>query len=196
MTSSESAPASATARYFIPAQSHFFSPSDSTARNTAHKQHDTTREKNKKEKNMDPLSVAASVAGLAAAAAKITKSLQALTSADRLARSVAAETEALVAVFSQLNGYLRASNNIDNKQRMSLTTVDQFVTVMTHAVLTFAELEEELDGLEIGRDPQGWDRVKWAGKQEALKEILADLQQQKLSLNLMIGIWTWYVSRI
>jgi hypothetical protein len=74
---------------------------------------------------------------------------------------------------------------------MSLTTVDQFVTVMTHAVLTFAELEEELDGLEIGRDPQGWDRVKWAGKQEALKEILADLQQQKLSLNLMIGIWTW-----
>jgi hypothetical protein len=145
---------------------------------------------------MDPLSVAASVAGLAAAAAKITKSLQALTSADRLARSVAAETEALVAVFSQLNGYLRASNNIDNKQRMSLTTVDQFVTVMTHAVLTFAELEEELDGLEIGRDPQGWDRVKWAGKQEALKEILADLQQQKLSLNLMIGIWTWYVPRI
>jgi hypothetical protein len=142
---------------------------------------------------MDPLSVAASVTGLAGAAAKITKTLQALAGADRLAKSVAVETEALVAVFSQLNGYLRlCGSDSDSKQRMSMTTVEQFVTIVTHAVFTFAELEEELDGLDIGGDdPQGWDRVRWAAKSDTLKEILADLQQQKLSLNLMIGIWTW-----
>lgn len=157
---------------------------------------------------MDPLSVAASVAGLAAAATKIARSLYTFTAsiddAPRLARNVKCETEALSVIFSQLNGFLGNTTHA-KRSRMSMTTVDQFITLITHCVLTFAELEEELDGINLGTDlmEKGgdvagagdsmgwWDRVKWAARQDVLKEILVDLQQQKLSLNLMIGIWTW-----
>jgi len=155
---------------------------------------------------MDPLSVAASVAGLASAATKIARSLYTFTAsmddAPRLARNVKSETEALSVIFSQLNGFLRNTTHA-KRSRMSMTTVDQFITLITHCVLTFAELEEELDAIDLGTDAaekggdggggsmRWWDRVKWAARQDVLKEILADLQQQKLSLNLMIGIWTW-----
>lgn len=142
---------------------------------------------------MDPLSAAASVAGLLSAANQITKTLSFLADAPRLARSVIGETEALAAIFSQLNGFLRGTMH-PKRERMSMTTVDQFVAVLTNCVLTFAELEEELDslGLEDGDGMKLWDRMKWTAKQDTLREILADLQQQKASLNLMIGIWNWY----
>ena len=137
---------------------------------------------------MDILSVSASVVGLVAAATKITTALYTFTSAvqdaPRIARSVIGETEALTAIFSQLNGALRMKPD-----RMSMTTVEQFVGVLTRCVLTFAELEEEIDGLEL--DKGVVDRVRWTMKQQVLTEIMAELQQQKLSLTLMIGIWNW-----
>lgn len=156
---------------------------------------------------MDPLSVAASVAGLVAAATKIARSLYTFTAsvddAPRLARNVKCEIEALSVIFSQLNGFLSNTTHA-KRSRMSMTTVHQFITLITHCVLTFAELEEELDGIELGTDlvqkgadsegtaggMRWWDRIKWTARQDVLKEILVDLQQQKLSLNLMIGIWT------
>ena len=147
---------------------------------------------------MDPLSVAASLAGLLSAANKITQALLSLHDSPRLARSVSAETKALSAIFSQLNNFLRHSS-----QRMSMTTVEQFVTVLTHCVLTFAELEEEIDGCMCGAGETGaggssgialWDRLKWAAREETVKAILADLQMEKASLNLMIAIWSWYIS--
>ncbi|KAF8246608.1 hypothetical protein K440DRAFT_631159, partial [Wilcoxina mikolae CBS 423.85] len=140
---------------------------------------------------MDPLSVAASIAGLASAAAQITTTLSSLADAPRLARSVVGETKALTVIFSQLNGFLRGTM-YPKRERMSMTTVEQFVAILTHCVLTFAELEEELDGLGFEDHSDGmkmWDRVRWAAKQDTLREILADLQQQKSSLNLLIGIW-------
>ena len=149
---------------------------------------------------MDPLSVAASLAGLLSAANKITQALLSLHDMPRLARSVSAETKALSAIFSQLNSFLRHSS-----QRMSMTTVEQFVTVLTHCVLTFAELEEEIDGCMGGAAEDGtagnstasmalWDRVKWAAREDTVKAILADLQMEKASLNLMIAIWSWYIN--
>lgn len=139
---------------------------------------------------MDPLSVAASVAGLVAAATSITKTLSALSEPPRLIRSVAAETSALSAIFAQLNGILRSNNNSHTRrERMSMTTVEQFVAILTHCVLTFSELEQEMDGLGVGNTL--WDRVKWNSKTDIVREILADLQAQKVSLGLMIGIWSW-----
>ncbi|KAF8247874.1 hypothetical protein K440DRAFT_661178 [Wilcoxina mikolae CBS 423.85] len=140
---------------------------------------------------MDPLSVAASLSGLRSAANKITQTLLSLQDAPRLARSVTAEITALSATFAQLNTFLRHTT-----QRMSMTTVEQFVTTLTHCVLTFAELEEVIDGCMCS-DAEGggsviglWDRAKWTARQETVKEILADLQTQKASLNLMMGIWS------
>ncbi|KAF8545266.1 hypothetical protein BDD12DRAFT_811209 [Trichophaea hybrida] len=140
---------------------------------------------------MDPLSVAASLSGLLSAANKITQTFLSLQDAPRLARSVTAEVTALSAIFAQLNTFLRHTT-----QRMSMTTVEQFVTTLTHCVLTFAELEEVID-VCMCSDAEGggsviglWNRAKWTARQDTVKEILADLQTQKVSLNLMIGIWS------
>lgn len=70
-----------------------------------------------------------------------------------------------------------------------MTTVEQFVRILGSCVLTFSELEEEIDDLGDPENDGVWSRVKWNQKQTVLREILADLQQQKLSLSLMIGVW-------
>lgn len=147
---------------------------------------------------MDPLSVTASIIGILTAAANITNAICAFTSAiqdtPRLARSVSFEIEALSAIFSQLQGFLR-QESLERKgssplvKRMSMTTVEQFVRILGSCVLTFSELEEEIDDLGDPENDGVWSRVKWNQKQTVLREILADLQQQKLSLSLMIGVW-------
>ncbi|KAF8540046.1 hypothetical protein BDD12DRAFT_909663 [Trichophaea hybrida] len=94
---------------------------------------------------MDPLSVAASIAGLLALAGKIastlTTSMSSISSAPDVAIHVRNETESLRAMFAQLQTLLLQQTPRNN--RFSTISVDQLVVVLTGCLMAFSELEVE-----------------------------------------------------
>ncbi|KAL8835924.1 MAG: hypothetical protein Q9176_006608 [Flavoplaca citrina] len=100
---------------------------------------------------MDPISVAASVVGLLGAATKISEVLthfiRGVKDAPRLAVSTLTEVEDLKICFRQLQQFIEAEEG-RRRSHTAMVTVDQFVVVLTHAVMTFSELEAAVDGLK------------------------------------------------
>lgn len=115
----------------------------------------------------------------------IAQAVQSIRDAPRLICTVSSETKVLASIFSQLNSsFFQASKMADDTMR-------QFRELLDRMQALFSELEQALAGIAVGR-LRLLDRVVWAGREDEVKHILADLLQQKASLNIMISIATGY----
>jgi len=82
-----------------------------------------------------------------------------------------------------------------------MISIHQLVATLSGCVLVCSSLDKYLNEVVVGIvDPSVpaskarlvWERVKWAAWKEAeVADIIEDLQQHKLSLNLMLGIIQW-----
>jgi cell division control protein 24 len=148
----------------------------------------------------DPLSIAASLAGLLSITIELGKIFGPYVSAAKdtpqIALRVYSEiqsTQAILAGLQKLTGNL-ASTNI---QHAALISVNQLVAILTDGVLIFSELEDLIQSLI----PQGGAgqrlpllvRLQWVREEGTLNSLLTRLQAFKSSMNLMLVILMRFV---
>lgn len=142
---------------------------------------------------MDGISVAASVVGLLAVAAKITSTLNAfiinVREAPKLARTVLREIADISACLNQVQSLLLGAGKI-NAPNQSLLMVDDLDVILSNCVVIFSELEELAEGLKADQPIQAIDILKWTMKEKTISALLSRLHSSKASLNLMISTLT------
>ncbi|KAK0747087.1 hypothetical protein B0T18DRAFT_165014 [Schizothecium vesticola] len=142
----------------------------------------------------DPLSVAASVAGLLTAAAAICKVLAPYASAVRDTPQVALQVRAEIEEASIFLGTLQGlASNLATlpTQRTLLIQVDHVVAILTNGVLVFSDLETcvgDLPTPDVSSAPALRRRLQWTRKENDLKPILGRLQGFKASVSMILGI--------
>ncbi|KAL8839292.1 MAG: hypothetical protein Q9170_001809 [Blastenia crenularia] len=142
---------------------------------------------------MDPLSIAASIFGLCAAAVQVNSLLKSFIdsskSAPASARHVLGEVTGIYACLNQVEAFLSGRQTSPNS-RKSLIMIEQVIIVFTDCVSLFAELEQNLESLKTGEPMRTIDRVKWATKEKSILRLLARLQTSKASLTMLLSILT------
>ncbi|KAI0203820.1 hypothetical protein F4808DRAFT_389581 [Astrocystis sublimbata] len=140
---------------------------------------------------MDPLSVAASVAGLLAAGGKVTALLFAALgkweNPPTLARTIMLEVTDISAALGQLQGFLCDRQKVD-PDRSSLLQLDILLATLTGCVTTYSDLQYTLTELNVNEDMGVFDRIKWLRRGNKLNSLLQRLQNHKSSLTLMLTI--------
>jgi cell division control protein 24 len=146
---------------------------------------------------MDPLSIAASIAGLATAASEVANILKPYVSAlsnevPQIALRVHAEVESTRTILAAVE---RLTSNLALARNTALIQVDHVVAVLTDGVLVFSELEEAVGELRV--DPSSGSlplraRVLWNRKESTLMTLLGRLQGFKISTNLILTVLNWY----
>lgn len=146
----------------------------------------------------DPLSVAASIAGLLTAAQLVSAGIGRVVSSKksglREIRDIKTTVDTLRSVLSQLQLLLLSRASIDPR-RASLIMVDEVVATLTACVMTFSDLDGCVKGLGSGEELNNLNwvgGVKWLSKSTELKGYLQNLEAHKTSLILMTNILTWY----
>ncbi|KAI6711652.1 rhoGEF domain-containing protein [Diplocarpon mali] len=141
----------------------------------------------------DPLSVAASIAGLLTAAqlvsVGISKVVSGHRSGSREIKDIKTIVDTLRKVLLQLQMLLLSRASVDPK-RASLIMVDEVVTTLTACVMTFSDLDGCVKGLETDEQLGLLDSVKWVSKASELEGYLRNLEAHKSSLILMTNILT------
>ncbi|KAI8652444.1 hypothetical protein NCS57_01308400 [Fusarium keratoplasticum] len=134
----------------------------------------------------DPLSIAASVVGLVAAAGKVYGVLSNFVStaadAPSSAASVLETVEQMKLTLSSVQSLIDSIESLD-PSRKALIQLDHLSIVITHSVLTISELESIVcpkDGL--------MHRLRWAWSEKRVMGLLPRLESQKSSLSLMVAV--------
>ncbi|VUC20103.1 unnamed protein product [Clonostachys rosea] len=134
----------------------------------------------------DPLSIAASIIGIAAAAAKVGGFLSAFISstadAPSSAASALASVEDMKMTLSAIQPLMDSLHAVPSS-RKGLIQLDHLSVIITHSVLTISELESIVcyeDGL--------MHRLRWAWNEKRVLGLLPRLDSQKCSLALMVSI--------
>lgn len=111
---------------------------------------------------MDPLSVAASVAGLVSLAGRLVPALYNLSSAvkeaNKDAQAAALEVAGMSVVLQGLQTYIIGQSQAA-PQRLRLITVEHITASLTACVLTYSELDAVLEALHANLGLQAWDRA-------------------------------------
>ena len=145
---------------------------------------------------MDPLSVAASITGVLALAAKVTQVLADFikknTNAPNAAHSIVAESQELIICLAQLSPLIQArSNNEELNSRKAAISVEQLIIVISSCVMAFSELERSLDSFDLDQPLSRIARMKWAKEESKIAALLSRLRASTRSLNLFLTIMTW-----
>jgi hypothetical protein len=111
---------------------------------------------------MDPLSVAASVAGLVSLAGQLVPALYNLGStvkeANKDAQAAATEVASMSVVLQGLQTYIIGRTRA-NPQRLRLITVEHITASLTACVFTYSELDAVLKALHVDSGLKAWDRA-------------------------------------
>ncbi|KAK3290986.1 uncharacterized protein B0H64DRAFT_411088 [Chaetomium fimeti] len=144
----------------------------------------------------DPLSVAASIAGLLTAAASICKVLGPYVNAARdtpqIAHHVNAEVQAAAIILSALQSLAQNMASV-SIQRAALVEVDQVIAVLTSGVFVFSSLEASVSTLPLPDSSSITrlalrSRFQWARKETEFTTLLGRLQSFKSSASLILEI--------
>lgn len=145
---------------------------------------------------MDPLSVAASITGLLAAAAKITSVVTSFIEKERdapaSAHSVLTEVSDLSLCLAQLAPFIRGTKSAERSRRDAIS-VEQVVIISTSLVMSVSELEKLLNSFKIDLPMSTMAKIHWARNSEKVNKILTRIRASKSSLNLILTIFTWSV---
>jgi len=149
----------------------------------------------------DPLSIAASVAGLITISAQIvgmTKELfDKVKDAPETMMKVREEVESMQPIFCQVHLLLNGSGSGLNRGNLTMISIHNLMATLTGCVIVYSKLEKKVNEVCGFNDlTASWrragviaDRVKWGlWRHEEVLVIIEDLQRQKLSLNLMLTI--------
>jgi cell division control protein 24 len=143
----------------------------------------------------DPLSVAASIAGLLSLAGQLYSVLdQVITGfrdAPSLARTVHAEVSMWRGTLVSLQQLL--SGPAFSVSRASLIPADHIIVCFTDAVLLFSELESVILPLTDARVASPTSRARWARQRSRLLTLITRLQWHKSTLVLQLAILQWFV---
>jgi cell division control protein 24 len=139
----------------------------------------------------DPLSIAASVAGLLTTAGKICSVLSgfvgAVADAPHSARAALGAVEEVRVALEAVRGLIDTVSGLPSRRRR-LVRLDYIRITFANCVLTLSELEA-LVCAEGGSGPM--HRLRWAwGEKKALR-LLPRLESQKASLSLMVTVLLW-----
>ena len=152
----------------------------------------------------DPLSIAASIAGLITISAQIVGIAKELfdkvKDAPETMMRVREEVESMQPIFCQVHLLLHGSSPGLNRGNLTMISIHSLMTTLTGCVIVYTRLEKKVNEVCGFDDPtSSWrrvgvivDRVKWGlWRHEEVMVIIEDLQRQKLSLNLMLTILSW-----
>jgi hypothetical protein len=145
---------------------------------------------------MDPLSVAASIIGILAAAVKVAEILGPLVSTlkdtAKCAARIYAEVNSTRIILSALQALFEDLNSAPRRRR-GLIQVSQLIATLTDGVLLFGELEPLV--LQLGTTTEKWTtRIQWALKKDLMNSFIARVQLFKGSIGVMLNILQWYGS--
>jgi hypothetical protein len=143
---------------------------------------------------MDPLSIAASVAGLLTVGGKLAAMLtqiSRLSDAPSLCKAVLIEVCETTAALRQLqtlvDGRLEST-----RERREQVLLEHLATALVGCVMTKDELETVLDDLGLayadGAISGTFDRAKWIRKEADIQKHVQRLQNHKSSLNLILSV--------
>jgi cell division control protein 24 len=154
----------------------------------------------------DPLSIAASVAGLITISAQIVGMAKDLfdkvKDAPETMMRVREEVESMQSILSQVQLLLNGAGSQPNHGNLTMISIHNLMTTLTGCVIVYSRLETKVNEVCGFNDPTTasatWkragviaDRVKWGlWRHEEALSIIEDLQRQKLCLNLMLTIIT------
>ena len=155
----------------------------------------------------DPLSIAASVAGLITISAQIVGMAKELfdkvNDAPESMMRVREEVESMQPIFLQVQLLLTGAGSRPNHSNLTMISVHSLMATLTGCVIVYSRLEKKVNEVCGLPDPTtasaAWkragviaDRIKWGlwGHEEVLS-IIEDLQRQKLNLILMLTIICW-----
>jgi hypothetical protein len=142
---------------------------------------------------MDPLSVAASIAGLLSAAGKMAqllKGLTALADAPGSAKAALTEMNAMTGALQHLSEYLNGALRVP-AGREQLVLLEHVAATLMGCVTTYDELEAIIDNVHGTTEMGAIDRLKWTLKETEIKDIIQRIQNHKISLTLMLSILQW-----
>lgn len=143
---------------------------------------------------MDPLSVAASVAGLVSLAGQLVPALynlgSAVKEASKDAQAAAAEVAGMSVVLQGLQTYIIGRQRA-NPQRLRLITVEHITASLTACVLTYSELDEVLKALHADSGLKAWDRAVWFMKRDGIQNLIVRIQNHKSTFSCMLNILQW-----
>ncbi|KAK4955705.1 GTPase activating protein (GAP) for Rho1p [Elasticomyces elasticus] len=139
----------------------------------------------------EPITVAASVAGLISSASTMIPILYnvgtSIRDAPQLTREVAGELDNITVVLQQLFAYISGKARA-SIERLNLITVEHITATLTDCVVTYSDLDEVLKSLRVDTGMRAWDRGMWYIKKGRVGEIVQKLQNHKASLGLMLNI--------
>ncbi|KAK6720772.1 hypothetical protein SNK05_003868 [Fusarium graminearum] len=142
----------------------------------------------------DPLSVAASIAGLISITVEAGKSLRPYVSAARetppIAAHVYSEVQSIEIILNGLQNVTSSLSSVHSRNA-TLIGVNQVITVLTDGVLLFSDLQDELRSLSPKNEDDGIPmrtRLRWVRKEGTLTALLTRLQGFKSSMTLVLMI--------
>jgi len=149
----------------------------------------------------DPLSIAASIAGLITISAQVVGIVKELfdkvKDAPETMMRVREEVESMQPIFCQVHLLLNGSGSGLNRGNLTMISIHNLMATLTGCVIVYTRLEKKVNEVCGFNDPTAsWrgvgiiaDRVKWGlWRHEEVLVIIEDLQRQKLSLNMMLTI--------
>lgn len=136
----------------------------------------------------DPLSVAASVAGLIAVAGKLVSILyqKSIAGAPDSAQLVREEIEGMRMVLTQMETFLRTAGQ-SPAPNANLIQLHDFLRVVSDCVLTFSSLDKIIDDLSVGNKAP-ISRLKWVAREDEILKSLERLGRLKTTLGLMFTV--------
>jgi len=142
----------------------------------------------------DPLSIAASVAGLAAVAGKVVKILYNFVSdiddAPQLARSTLGTVSETRLALEAIQHLFETIESV-SAWRKTLICLDHVGLTLSNCIMTLSELE----ALVVIDDDAGiFQRMHWVRAEGKIERLLPRLESQKTSLSLMVTVLQWYVT--
>ena len=150
---------------------------------------------------MEPIPLAASIFGLIDAGKNAIRFIASMADAPQPAQNVLREVQTLQTIFRRLQKLIsdRDQQCMSRREKICL---DDLVATLTGCVCVFSELDVALerlgalDGLIVGRNSTVWDKTKWAATEESIQKILVNLQMNKISLQSMLSIYSWFVTHL
>jgi len=140
----------------------------------------------------DPLSIAASVVGLAAAAGKIYSALSGFVSsaadAPQSALSALNTVREMRLALEMVQELINTISTLPSNRKM-MVRLEHIVITISNSVLTMSELESLVCPCMDGSGLRS--RFKWAKIEQRVLRLLPRLESQKASLSLMVSVLVW-----
>lgn len=142
----------------------------------------------------DPLSIAASVAGLIALSGSLYSTIRDF--AEQAANPPQSAHGLLLSVSEMRLVLASVSDLIDNflkypPMRRALVRLDHLIICLTQSVLSFSELEKFVNLLVARAQPSLWQRWKLNSLDDRITRFTTKIHEHKTSMSLVLNILQW-----